>query len=337
MPRRYVRRLTISWIKYNVALCLEDRDLCLQAVSKFGTALRYLHVLNNDRELVSHSIMHHGNSIRFASHELQQDNDMIILAIKYHPQHIRRCTPSEDFLEKCIHINPDVFYHVSNELRRIPSIINAVLQKASHMWSSLYYIDQLNPIYIRTALKQGPVQIQLPQDWFRNHDNIMAMVDIEPKVLIHIPLEVKYVHNMLEAIAKNEKCILYTTELFSRNFIMHAVRVNPYVIPQLHTIGNVSKFLELFAVRCNPAILPLCHYRNDFTIPSLASYAYDGPAFRYLMVATLSPSNLRKLRGHGKHHMAMLLRRIGSYLYLHIVAKERYVYHRTMLKLIEYA
>ena len=323
MPSPHPRGgLTIRWLRMNVPLCLENRELCLRAVHKFGTALRYLCHLQYDREIVTLSISRHGKSIQYASQELQQDNDMILLAIKTHPEHIRKCNPSEDVLVKCIRVNPDVFYQLSNESRRKPSIITALLQTARDRWRSLHYEDQMNPIYIRIAVQQGPMRIQLPQEWFRNHNNIMALVDIDPKILMQIPQEVKYPNNMLRAIAKNAKCILYTRELFTCNFIKSAVQINPEVIVHLRTINFISKSLEMFAVRCKPSILPLCHYRHEFTIPILSSYAYDRPAFQYFMLA-LTENPIKKLTKHGPHHQAMLLRRIGSYLYIHISFKER--------------
>lgn len=323
--------LTIRWLRMNVSLCLKNRELCLHAVSKFATALRYLGPLQDDREIVTLSISKHGKSIQYASHELQQDNEMILIAIKTHPKHIRKCHPSEDILAKCIRVNPDVFYQLPNESRRIPSIITALLQTARDRWQLLHYEDQMNPIYIRIAVQQGPMRIQLPQEWFRNHNNIMALVDIDPKILKQIPQEVKYPHNMLQAIAINAQCILYTEELFTYNFIKSAVQINPEVIVHLRTIDLISKSLEMFAVRCKPSILPLCHYRDEFTIPILSSYAYDRPAFQYLMLAIRLPMNpIKNLSRNGPHHQAMLLRRIGSYLYIHIPSKERETYLKTL-------
>lgn len=332
MPSPHPRGgLTIRWLRMNVPLCLENRELCLRAVHKFGTALRYLTPLQHDREIVTKSISRHGKSIQYASQELQQDNDMILIAIKTHPEHIRKCTPSEDLLAKCIRVNPDVFYQLSNHSRRIPSIITALLQTARDRWRSLHHEDQMNPIYICMVLQQGPLRIELPEEWFLNPKNILAVVHIEPKVLMQIPVEVKYPHDMLRAIAKNAKCILYTTELFNCNFIKHAVYINPEVIAHLHTIGIVSKPLEMFAVRCKPSILPLCKYRHEFTIPILSSYAYDRSALQYFMLAIRLPMNpIEKLTKHGPDHKAMLLRRIGSYLYIHISSKEREVYRKTL-------
>ena len=182
-PRPRGPKLSIKWLKMNVSICLENRKLCLDAVRKFATALRYLGPLQDDREIVTLSISTHGKSIQYASHELQQDNEMILIAIKTHPEHIRKCRPSEDILVACIRANPNVFYQLSNESRRIPSIITALLPTARDRWRSLHYEDQLNPIYIRIAVQQGPMRIQLPQEWFRNHNNIMALADIDPTVL----------------------------------------------------------------------------------------------------------------------------------------------------------
>ena len=327
--------LTIRWLRMNVSRCLENRELCLHAVSKFATALRYLGPLQDDREIVTLSISKHGKSIQYASPELQQDNEMILIAIKTHPEHILKCHPSEDILAACIRVNPDVFYQLPTESRRIPSIITALLQTAIDRWRFLHYEDKMNPIYIRIAVQQGPVIIQLPEEWFRNHNNIMALVDIDPKILKQIPLEVKYPRNMLQAIAVNAQCILYTRELFTFNFIKSAVQINPEVIVHLRTIGFLSKSLEMFAVRCKPSILPLCHYRHEFTIPILSSYAYDRPAFQYFMLAIRLPMNpIKKLSEHGPDHKTMLLRRIGSYL--HIQSKERDSYLReSYLKTLE--
>jgi len=328
-------KLTIKWLRMNVPLCLENRELCLYAVRRFATALRHLGPLQHDREIVTLSISEHGKSIQYASHELQQDNEMILLAIKTHPEHIRKCHPSEDLLVECIRANPTVFYHLPNESRRIPSIITALLQTPrdrwrSLHWRSLHYEDQLNPIYIRIALQQEPMRIQLPQEWFRNHNNIMAVVDIDPRILTEIPPEEKTHDYMLELIKINAKCIRYMRELFTYNFIKSAVQINPDVIVHLRAIGFISKSLEMFAIRCKPSMLPLCHYRHEFTIPILSSYAYDSPAFQYFMLATLVENPIRKLSKHGPHHQVMLLRRISSYLYIHIKSKERETYRKTL-------
>lgn len=154
-------------------LLRHNRNLCMLALEKDGTVLKFLNEdFKNDIEVVTKAVKQNSKCLHFASKELRNDKDLALMSLENSNESLEsmpdKFKDDEDIMLKAVKINGVVLRFASNRLKANKSIVLAAL--ISYPLADIYIDSQLKEeignndpvLYLKSFLINERLQETIP-------------------------------------------------------------------------------------------------------------------------------------------------------------------------------